>query len=88
MHGMTGDGDGMIVQRGFRHPPSLPPIICDRRPPDIFDVISIGLRDVPVWLRIVPRDRWAIVSAGRCNSAGKIINDFRRKNKKIARQIE
>jgi mono/diheme cytochrome c family protein len=63
-HGLTGDGDGMIVQRGFRHPPSLH---LDRlrtaAAGHFFDVISNGFGVMyPYGYRIVPRDRWAIVA--------------------------
>jgi hypothetical protein len=62
-HGMTGDGDGMIVQRGFRHPPSLHSQQLRSAPAGhFFDVISNGFGVMyPYGYRIVPRDRWAIV---------------------------
>ena len=63
-HGMTGDGDGMIVQRGFRHPPSLHSDHLRSAPAGhFFDVISNGFGVMyPYGYRIVPRDRWTIVS--------------------------
>jgi mono/diheme cytochrome c family protein len=63
-HGFTGDGDGMIVQRGFRHPPSLHSDHLRAAPAGhFFDVISNGFGAMyPYGYRIVPRDRWAIVS--------------------------
>ena len=63
-HGMAGDGDGMIVQRGFRHPPSLHSASLRSAPAGhFFDVISNGFGVMyPYGYRIVPRDRWAIVS--------------------------
>ena len=63
-HGMTGDGDGMIVQRGFRHPPSLhSDHLRSARAGHFFDVISNGFGVMyPYGYRIVPRDRWTIVS--------------------------
>lgn len=63
-HGMTGDGDGMIVQRGFRHPPSLHSDHLGSAPAGhFFDVISNGFGVMyPYGYRIVPRDRWAIIS--------------------------
>lgn len=63
-HGMTGDGDGMIVQRGFRHPPSLHSDHLRSAPAGhFFDVISNGFGVMyPYGYRIVPRDRWAIVA--------------------------
>jgi hypothetical protein len=63
-HGMAGDGDGMIVQRGFRHPPSLHSASLRSAPAGhFFDVISNGFGVMyPYGYRIAPRDRWAIVS--------------------------
>lgn len=63
-HGMTGDGDGMIVQRGFRRPPSLHSDHLRAAPAGyVFDVISNGFGVMYSYgYRIVPRDRWAIVS--------------------------
>lgn len=63
-HGFSGDGDGMIVQRGFRHPPSLHSDQLRSAPAGhFFDVISNGFGVMyPYGYRIVPRDRWAIVS--------------------------
>jgi Cytochrome C oxidase, cbb3-type, subunit III len=63
-HGMTGDGDGTIVQRGFRHPPSLHSDHLRSAPAGhFFDVISNGFGVMyPYGYRVVPRDRWAIVA--------------------------
>ena len=63
-HGMTGDGDGMIVQRGFRHPPSLHSDRLRSAPAGhFFDVISNGFGVMyPYGYRVMPRDRWAIVA--------------------------
>lgn len=63
-HGPAGYGDGMVVQRGFPHPPSYH-IERLREVPDghIFTVISDGLGRMPaLGARIEPRDRWAIVA--------------------------
>jgi mono/diheme cytochrome c family protein len=61
-HGLTGEGDGMVVQRGYRGPPSL---IADRlrqAPPGyVYDVITNGFGAMPDYAAQVPvRDRWAI----------------------------
>jgi hypothetical protein len=63
-HGMSGDGDGMIVQRGFRQPPSLHLDRLRSAPAGhLFDVISNGFGLMyPYGYRVAPRDRWAIVS--------------------------
>ena len=61
-HGLTGEGDGMVVQRGYRRPPSF---IADRLrqapPGHIYDVITNGFGAMPDYAAQVPvRDRWAI----------------------------
>lgn len=63
-HARTGDGDGMIVQRGMPHPPSYH---IDRlRAADdrhFFDVITNGHGVMYAYGdRVRPRDRWAIVA--------------------------
>lgn len=63
-HGRTGTGDGIIVQRGFSHPPSF---YSQRllQAPDahFYDVITNGLGAMFSYNdRIVPDDRWAIVA--------------------------
>jgi mono/diheme cytochrome c family protein len=63
-HGMSGDGDGMIVQRGFRRPPSLHTDHLRAAPAGhFFDVITNGFGVMYAYGdRVSPRDRWAIVS--------------------------
>jgi mono/diheme cytochrome c family protein len=63
-HGFTGDGDGMIVQRGFRRPPSYyDPRLLTAPVGHYFDVITNGLGVMyPYGYRVPPRDRWAIIS--------------------------
>jgi mono/diheme cytochrome c family protein len=63
-HGRLGNGDGMIVRRGFRRPPSYH-IDRLRAEPNgyIYDVISKGFGAMPDYAaQIEPGDRWAIVS--------------------------
>jgi hypothetical protein len=62
-HGFSGDGDGMIVQRGFRRPPSLHEDRLRTAPAGhIFDVITNGQGVMyPYGYRVAPRDRWAII---------------------------
>src|SRR5579871_46637 len=63
-HGWTGDGDGMIVQRGFQRPPSYH-IDRLRQAPvgHYFSVITNGFGAMyPYGYRILPRDRWAIIA--------------------------
>lgn len=63
-HGVLGNGEGVIVQRGLRKPPSYH-IERLRTAPDghLFDVITNGLGAMPRYaVQIEPRDRWAIVA--------------------------
>lgn len=63
-HDRTGAGNGMIVRRGFRRPPSYHTDRLRQVPNGyIFDVISNGLGAMPDHAaQIPPRDRWAIVA--------------------------
>jgi mono/diheme cytochrome c family protein len=63
-HGLSGDGDGMIVQRGFRRPPSLHDDRLRTAPVGhFFDVITNGFGVMyPYGYRVPPRDRWAIIA--------------------------
>jgi mono/diheme cytochrome c family protein len=63
-HSRVGDGDGMIVQRGFPHPPSyyierlrMAPIA------HFYDVITNGYGAMYSYAdRVAPEDRWAIIA--------------------------
>lgn len=63
-HSRLGDGQGMIVRRGFRPPPSFHIERLREAPPGhFFDVISHGFGAMPDYAeQIAPRDRWAIVA--------------------------
>ena len=63
-HGRLGDGEGMVAQRGFRHPPSYHTERLRGEPVGhFFDVITNGLGAMSDFSdRINPRDRWAIVA--------------------------
>ncbi len=63
-HGFVGDGDGMIVQRGFRRPPSLHEERLRTAPVGhYFDVITNGFGVMyPYGYRVAPHDRWAIIA--------------------------
>ena len=63
-HGLTGDGDGMVVQRGYRRPPSFHIDRLREAPPGhIYDVITNGFGAMPDYAAQVPvRDRWAIAA--------------------------
>src|SRR5579871_3873219 len=63
-HGRLGDGNGMIVQRGFPHPPSYY-IDRLRKAPNqhFYDVITHGYGAMFSYAqRVAPPDRWAIVA--------------------------
>ncbi len=63
-HDRTGTGNGMIVQRGFRHPPSYH-IDRLRQAPlgHFFDVMTHGFGSMPDYAdQVPPRDRWAIAA--------------------------
>ncbi len=63
-HGRTGQGDGMIVLRGYRRPPSLHQDRLRGAPVGhFFDVITNGFGAMPDYrAQIAPRDRWAIAA--------------------------
>ena len=63
-HGLLGRGDGMIVQRGFKAPPSLHNDRLRSSPPGYyFDVMTHGFGAMSDYAAQVPvRDRWAIVA--------------------------
>jgi mono/diheme cytochrome c family protein len=63
-HDRTGSGNGMVVQRGYRPPPSFQD---DRlraaAPGHFFDVMTNGFGAMPDYrIQISARDRWAIVA--------------------------
>lgn len=63
-HGMTGIGDGLVVRRGFRPPPSLhEQRLVDAPVGHFFDVMTNGFGAMPDYAsQISVRDRWAIVA--------------------------
>jgi mono/diheme cytochrome c family protein len=63
-HGRTGEGDGMIVQRGFSRPPSLlQQRLREAAPGHFFEVITNGFGAMPDHAaQIKPVDRWAIAA--------------------------
>jgi mono/diheme cytochrome c family protein len=63
-HDRLGEGNGMVVRRGYRHPPSYH-IDRLRAAADgyLFDVISNGFGAMPDYAAQIPvHDRWAIVA--------------------------
>jgi len=63
-HDRTGNGNGMVVRRGFRHPPSYhSDQVRALSNGYIFDVITHGFGAMPDYAaQIPPHDRWAIVA--------------------------
>lgn len=63
-HGLTGDGDGMVVRRGFKRPTSYHDDRLRGAPVGhFFDVITNGFGVMPNYAaQITPRDRWAIAA--------------------------
>jgi mono/diheme cytochrome c family protein len=63
-HGPLGDGEGMIVQRGLKHPPSFHiDRLRDAPPGYFFTVITNGFGVMFDYSdRIPANDRWAIIS--------------------------
>ena len=63
-HGRTGAGDGMIVRRGYRKPPTFhQDRLRQAAPGYTFDVITNGFGAMPDYAQQIPvGDRWAIVA--------------------------
>jgi mono/diheme cytochrome c family protein len=63
-HGLTGYGDGMIVRRGYRRPPSYHDDRLRNEPVGhFFDVVTNGWGAMPDYAaQIPPEDRWAIIA--------------------------
>jgi mono/diheme cytochrome c family protein len=63
-HGRTGQGDGMVVLRGYRRPPSLHPDRLRNAPVGhFFDVMTNGFGAMPDYAaQIAAEDRWAIIA--------------------------
>jgi mono/diheme cytochrome c family protein len=63
-HDRRGTGQGMVVRRGYRAPPSYHIDRLRNAPPGhFFDIITHGFGVMPDYAQQVPpRDRWAIVA--------------------------
>lgn len=63
-HSRTGMGDGMIVRRGYRKPPTFhQDRLRQAAPGYVFDVITNGFGAMPDYAAQIPvADRWAIVA--------------------------
>lgn len=81
-HSLIGDGNGMIVQRGYKRPPSFHEERLRQAPlGHFFDVMSNGFGAMPDYAaQIRPEDRWAIAAYIRAlqlsqNAADKDVAD-------------
>ncbi|MDQ2938883.1 MAG: cytochrome c, partial [Acidobacteriota bacterium] len=63
-HGLTGNGDGMIVRRGFRRAASFNDDRLRQAPVGhFFDAITNGWGAMPSYAPQIPaQDRWAIIA--------------------------
>lgn len=63
-HGRSGHGEGMIVQRGFPHPPSLVEgKLREAKAQVFYDAITHGYGAMYSFAdRVSPADRWAVVA--------------------------
>ncbi len=63
-HDRTGNGNGMIVRRGYRRPPTYHSDRLREQPNGyLYDVITNGFGAMPDYAaQIQPQDRWAIVA--------------------------
>lgn len=63
-HGRVGEGNGMIVARGYKRPPSYhSDALRSRKNGYIFDVITNGFGVMPAYRsQVPPADRWAIIA--------------------------
>ena len=63
-HAASGNGEGMIVQRGFPHPPAFTtPRLMKARAQVVYDAITNGHGAMYSYAaRVPPTDRWAIAS--------------------------
>jgi mono/diheme cytochrome c family protein len=63
-HGMTGNGDGMIVRRGFKRPPAYSAAGLPEKPVGhYFDVITNGWAAMPSYSdKLTVEDRWAVIA--------------------------
>ena len=75
-HSQVGDGNGMIVQRGFRRPPSFyDPRLRQAPLGHFYDVMTNGFGAMPDYAaQVTTRDRWAIAAYIRALQASQTAN--------------
>lgn len=63
-HGGTGEGDGLVISRGYVPPQTYhQDRLRDVEDGYLYDVIANGIRNMPAYRRQIPtEDRWAIVA--------------------------
>ena len=62
-HGLQGDGNGIIVMRGMKHPPTYHQDRLRQVPNGyLYDVVTNGFAMLGYSAQIPPRDRWAIIA--------------------------
>jgi hypothetical protein len=63
-HGQVGDGNGIVVKRGYMPPPTFhQDRLRDIEDGYIYDVIKNGIRNMPSYAHQIPvNDRWAITA--------------------------
>jgi mono/diheme cytochrome c family protein len=63
-HSKTGMGDGMVVRRGYKQPPSMHDPRLRAQPVGYFyDVVTRGFGQMPDYAaQIAPQDRWAVAA--------------------------
>jgi mono/diheme cytochrome c family protein len=86
-HGRTGEGQGMIVQRGFKRPSSFHvERLRAERAGYFFDVITNGFGQMSSYaMQVTPEDRWAVVAWVRTLQASQHMpGDFLRKEDREA----
>lgn len=89
-HGPTGNGDGMIVRRGFSQPPTYHDDRLRNAPVGhFFDVISNGWGKMNGYgAAIQPADRWAIVAYIRAMQIGQNPDEILKMKNGNGQQVE
>jgi len=74
-HGLTGEGNGMVVQRGFSRPPSyFDPRLRQAPLGHFYDVIKNGYGAMASYaVQVEPQDRWAIAAYIRTLQASRSV---------------
>lgn len=74
-HGLTGEGNGMVVQRGFSRPPSyFDPRLRQVPLGHFYDVIKNGYGAMASYaVQVEPQDRWAIAAYIRTLQASRSV---------------